>query len=133
MRVAFILGGQLAVELDLQVDPDPHNIEASLVNEIQTAMQQRQELARMGAIYAVTWAADNFGSQDGLDPNDVELGETSSIVIWAARLPRKRVARSVDQVIELPTFEDLLRRLKRPDEGGGKRKRLSDAGDYIAV
>lgn len=132
MRVAFVVGGQFAVELNLQVDPDPNNIATSLTNEVNTAIQQRPELAQVGGVYAVTWAADNFGSHDDLEAGDVELSEISSIVIWATQLPRKRVARSVKQVVEVPIFEELVR--KRKSSGGdGKRRRLTDAGYEITI
>jgi hypothetical protein len=131
VRVAFIVGGQFVLQLDLQVDPDPNNIAASLVQEVNNAFLIRPELARVGAVYAVSWAGDNFGSQDDLEMTDIELGETSSIVIWANSVPKKRVARTVEQVVEVATFQGLLRKREGKKEGGGKRNRLTDAGDYV--
>jgi hypothetical protein len=135
MRVAFIIGGAFTIELDLQVDPAPNNIAASLVNAVNTAIQTRPELAYFGALSAVTWAGDNFGSQDDLEAGDVELGETSSIVIWATRLRRrrKRVARTVKQVVEAPMFEGLVRKRDEKKEAqGSKRPRLADGGESVA-
>ncbi len=133
MRVAFVLGGVFAVELDLQIDPDPNNIAASLTNAVNTAFAQRVELNRAGPVYAVSWAGDNFGSQDGLEAGDIELSETSSIVIWAARVPKRRVARTIKQVVEVAVLEELLGKRSVSRDGPQKRRRLTDAGEYILV
>jgi hypothetical protein len=133
VKVTFIVGGQFVLTLNLAVDPDPNNIAASLAQRVNNAFQNRAELAHAGAVYAVTWAGDNFGSQDDLEMGDVELGDTSSIVIWANALPRKRVARKIRQVVEVATFDEILRKRGRGDEDVGeeKRRRLTDDGECV--
>ena len=119
MEVSFVVDGAVALVVNLPIDPDPHQIAASLAAQVTTCLQQRPELAHIASVFAVTYTSSNFGSQDELEPGDTELDGDTRIAVWARRQNRKRVARDAEQVIALPGLDELV-------QGPRKRQRLAD-------